>query len=330
MAYLPFADLKISLTTILLTGLIIGVFKGAFGKPANAVIVPALSILGLPISISVSTGAGICFSRTSLAVFNLAPEYPALKRVGVVTGIIGLPAVYLGFKTHLLLAGTAFGKAAILMVYAAVLLCAAVVLFRQWGFFNRNDYYDEAPFPPFGLNWKYPLAVPGGSGQRHITLSRIALTGFILGTATGFLGLGAGILGTPLYMYILGLPPKNAAATDSIAMLIISAATLLAYASAGRVELMAVAVLAAAIALGSRIGMLLPGEINHSHARLAFAVLLVIGGMSAALSLREPALSRFVISAAGLALCIVMAVFSAVSEKLLDQEKRVTRNKNLV
>ncbi|MFZ5651710.1 MAG: sulfite exporter TauE/SafE family protein [Bacillota bacterium] len=330
MAYLPFGDMDLSLTTILLTGMIIGVFKGAFGKLANILIVPYLSILGLPISISVSTGAGVCLGRTSLSVFTFGPEYTALKRVGVVTGILGLPGVYLGLKIHLLLAGAAFANTAILLIYSGILLCAAAVLFRQWSFFQRNDYYDEAPFPPFGLNWRFPLAVPGGSGLSHITLSRVALTGFLLGIATGFLGLGAGILGIPLFMYILGLPPKNAAATDSISMLIISSGTLLAYAAAGRAEPIAIAALVAAVTLGNRIGLLLPGEINHSHARLAFAMLLAIGGLSAAFSLNDSALSRVVVSVAGLALCIVMAVFSALSGKVLDQEKRVARNKNLV
>ncbi|MFZ5647506.1 MAG: sulfite exporter TauE/SafE family protein [Bacillota bacterium] len=330
MTYLPFADTNISLIAIFMAGLIIGVFKGVFGKLANIIIVPALSILGLPISISVSTGVGVSLGRTSLSIFAMDPERPAFRRAGLVAGIIGLPGAYWGLRLHLLLADTAYGNAAILLVYASILLCAATVLFRQWYFFHRNDYYDEAPFPPFGLNWRFPLAVPGGSGLNHITLTRVALTGLLLGIATGFIGLGAGILGIPLFMYILGLPPKNAAATDSIAMLIISSGTLLSYASAGRVELITVLALVVAVALGNRIGSLLPGEVSLSHARLAFAILLATAGISAALSLGNTALSLIIITVAGFALCIFAAVFSAVSERILDQEKRVARNKNLV
>lgn len=330
MLYSSLADINISLTTIFLAGLIIGIFSGAFGKLAGIIIVPALNIIGLPISISVSSGAGICFGSASLSLFSPSPAQPGLRRVGITAGIIGLPGVYIGLRLHLLMVENALATPVILLVYSAMLLCASVVLYRQWIFFQRNDYFEEAPFPPFGLNWKIPLAVPGGSGLKFITLSRVALTGLLLGIASGFLGLGAGILGIPLFMYIMGLPPKNSLATDSIAMLIISAGTLLSYAAAGRVEFTTVFILAGAVTLGSRIGSILPGEINLSHARLAFALLLALYSLSSALALHNAAASRVIVLAAGLALCALIAVFSAVSERTPYQEKGVARNKNIV
>lgn len=315
MIYLPFADISINTMTIFVIGLMAGIIEGIFGNPANLLVVPALSIFGLPLSISASTNVGQSFGRTSVFIFK--GNSSAFRRIGVVAGIAGLPGVFLGFKAHLFVTQTGFGRDIFLTFHVALLLLAAVALYRQWSFFNRNHYYDDAPFPPFGLNWRFPLAVPGGSGLNCITLARVSLVGFLLGAGTGFLGLGAGVLGIPLFMYILGLPLKNAAATDAVSMLIIGSGALLCYAAAGRVEFTAVLILLAAVILGSRIGSLLPGEIHLSHAKLAFSLLLAVAAICAAVtvSLDELIAPRAVMFISGSAFCVTLAVFSLVPEK---------------
>jgi len=321
MSYLPFAEVNVNLITIFIAGLTVGILKGIFGTLANIFIVPALNIFGLPLSISVSTSAGYSFGRSSLSIFNSNEKWPAFRRVGMVAGITGLPGAFLGFKIHLWISETLWGSKLLLLIYFALLLSAGIVLIRQWFFFNRHHYYDDAPFPVFGLGWRYPLAVPGGSGLKHITLRRVIFTGFSLGTATGFLGLGAGILGVPLFMYVLGIPPRNAVPTDSVAMLLISAGTFLCYASAGRVELTAVLILIVAVGLGNGIGTLLPKEINLGHARLAFALLLAVAAFSTAAGLNNLISSRVALSIAGSSLCVFLIVYSLIPDKAITGKK---------
>ena len=328
MAYLPFADVNINLITIFLAGLTVGILKGTFGTLANIVIVPVLNIFGLPLSISVSTSAGYSFGRSSLSLFNNNPEWPALRRVGMVAGIAGLPGVFLGFKIHMLTMETFLGSKLLLLIYFTLLLFAVIALIRQWSFFNRHHYYDDAPFPAFGLGWRFPLAVPGGSGLKHITLCRVALTGFLLGTATGFLGLGAGILGVPLFMYILGIPQRNALPTDTVSMLLISSGTFLCYTAVGQVELAPVIILIVAVGLGNGIGALMPGEINLGHARMAFAILLGAIALSTAASINSLISSRIILYVAGSSLFVILIVFSLIPDIILTLEKRVARHKN--
>lgn len=315
MTYLPFADVSINPLTILTIGLMVGIFESVFGTLANLLIVPALSIFGLPLSIAASTSTGKSFGQTSSFLFNGNKDGLALRRVGAVAGIAGVPGVLLGFKAHLLLVQNGSGGDLFRLFYVALLLSASVVIFRQWNFFNRNDYYEDAPFPPFGLNWKFPLAVPGGSGLTHITPARVALVGFLLGAGTGMSGLGAGVLGIPLFMYALGLPFKNAAATDSVAMLAIGSATLLCYATAGLVEFSAVLILLASVTIGSRIGSLFPGELNLSHAKLGFSLLLAVSAICMAISLEGSISPRPIMFLAGATFCASLAVFSLVPEK---------------
>lgn len=315
MVYLPFADISINAMTIFVIGLMAGIMEGVFGSLASLLVVPALSIFGLPFSISASTNLGQSFGRNSFFIFKGSPS--AFRRIGVVAGIAGLPGVFLGFRSHLYIAQTGMGRDLFLAIQAVLLLSAAVALYRQWSFFNRNHYYDDAPFPAFGLNWRFPLAIPGGSGLNCITLARVSLVGLLLGAATGFLGLGAGVLGVPLFMYILGLPLKNAAATDTVSMLIIASGALLCYAAAGRVEFAAVLILLAAVVLGSRIGSLLPGEIHLSHAKLAFSLMLAVAAVCAAMAAGLDRLTapRAVLFIAGSAFCATLAVLSLVPER---------------
>ncbi|MFZ5634343.1 MAG: sulfite exporter TauE/SafE family protein [Bacillota bacterium] len=317
MSYLPLADISINLTTIFTIGLMVGILGGVFGTLANLLVVPVLSIFGLPLPISAGANVGQSFGRTSLSIFTVGPDPLAFRRVGIVSGIIGLPGVFLGVKLNLLLMGTGTGNTVIYLCYIALLLSAAVVIFRQWHYFNRNDYYDDAPFPPFGLNWRFPLAIPGEAGMKHITLVRISLAGLLLGAATGFLGLGAGVLGIPLFMYILGLPAQSAAATDTVAMLVIGSGTIFGYASAGRVELMVVLALLAAVTLGNRIGSVLPGELNLGHARLAFSLLLAITALSVAVGLNSVFFSHVIMSVSGLGFCLAVVIFSLIQAHVM-------------
>ncbi|MHB8917897.1 MAG: sulfite exporter TauE/SafE family protein [Desulfocucumaceae bacterium] len=315
MTYLPFADISFNTTTIFIIGLMVGIIEGVFGTLANLAVVPALGIFGLPLSVSASTNVGHTFGRASLFIYTGNKNRLALCRTGTLTGIFGLPGAYLGFKFHLYLINTGFGEIVIKLLYVVILLSASAVLFRQWIFFNRYHFYDDAPFPPFGLHWKFPLAIPGGSGSR-ITLARVVPVGFILGVATGLLGLGAGILGVPLFMYILGLSSKNAAATDSVAMLIIGSGTLFIYAAAGRVEFLAVLILLGAVSLGSHIGKLLPGELNLGHAKLAFSSMLSIAAVAVALSLAGINLSRMVMFTCGLIFCSSLIIYPLIQESI--------------
>lgn len=325
MLYLHLAGVYINPVILFIASLAVGIAGGVFGNMANFVIVPILSILGLPPSISAGSGTGLYFGRASLSIFNLGGERLAFMRAAMTAGLAGLPGVLLGFKLHTLLLATSFGPAFLTLCYSVILLAGSIFVFRQWVYFNRNDYYDDNPFPSFGLGWKYPLAIPGGSGLNHITLPRVTAVGLVLGIAAGFLGLGAGMLGVPLYMYILGLPRENAMATDTITMAIIGCGAFLSFASSGRMEFLVALVLIIGVTLGFHIGSTLPGELNQSHARLAFSMALSIVALTCVINLLNPTLAGIIISAAGLTLCTFLTVYSMLSEESPVPEKKPFR-----
>ncbi|MFZ5642981.1 MAG: sulfite exporter TauE/SafE family protein [Bacillota bacterium] len=330
MLFLPFADTSVNLLTIFTIGLIAGVTGGVFGNFANSAIVPVLHIFGLPLPISVSAGASLDFGRTSLSFITGRDDRLAYRRIGITSGLIGLLGVYLGFKLHMILKETSYGTAFIEMCYPLILMAGAVTVFLQWKYFNRNHYYDVAPFPAFGLNWRFPLAIPGGSGLSRVTVSRITLVGMLLGITTGMLGLGAGVLGISLFMYILGLPPENATATDAIAMSLIGSGTIFLYAAAGQAEFLLILILILAVTVGCHIGAALPGEMNQSHARLLFSASLAIVALAALLRPYSATVSGLVIQLTGIALCGFIIINSLFTQRVVAREKRAAHNRNPV
>jgi uncharacterized membrane protein YfcA len=330
MIHLHFADVLINPIIIFMAGLTVGIAGGVFGNAANFVVVPILNILGLPLTISAGSGSGLHFGRASLSIFKRDSGKLAFKRAGIFAGIVGLPGVYIGFKLHVLFTATTYGTTFILFCYAIILFALAASVFKQWLYFNRNDYYDSDPLPLLGLRWRFPLSIPGGSGLDHITLPRVAAVGICLGITAGFLGLGPGMLGVPLYMYILGLPRENALATDAVTMTLIGSGTLLCYALAGRMEFLIVILLITAVSIGFHFGSILPGELNHSHARLAFSITLTVVALALLLSIFSPITAEIIISAASISLCAFLTVYSMISDKaLLTEKDSLSRRKTL-
>ena len=103
----------------------------------------------------------------------------------------------------------------------------------------------------------------------------IAFTGFLLGTASGMLGLGGGVLLVPVLMYGFGISLRNAAGTGVLLLFVTVAAGTVEYTARGRVNLP----LAMAILMGSSIGAQLGALTTHSmpnrRLRLVFALLLL-------------------------------------------------------
>lgn len=277
--FLPLADIFINPALIFLTGLLVGIFSRYTGTGATILMYPALLALGLPPTYS--AGAGLCanYSRTAISLFDHKNLRGAMRRVALVSGLFALPGVFAGHKLLLHLNSTGAGRNILYLCYGVAVLVFAFSLYRRWAYHHRHGHEMNNPLPPLGMGWKHPLVPPGSVGKNFITVGRVIIVGITTGSLCGFMGLGAGLVGVPLYMYVLGLPASVAIATDIAAMLIIAPATLLVYALGGHIELIMALILLAGSVLGRGAGMLFTaaGRIGKgllSMAALAIAAIL--------------------------------------------------------
>lgn len=276
MSFLPLADIYINPATLLIVGLCAGMLAGCFGSAANLMVVPLLNAFGIPLIYAGGTSIGQGFGSSSLYYLNGGRSPDSLRRVGLAVGIFGLPGVYAGRTLFIFLSDHRADIFITNFCYLTLLLAASYYIFRQWLSYTQLGYFEDNPLPPFGMRWRYPLAPPGAMGLDFITVGRVGAVGALLGLATGFLGLGATALATPLFMYVLGLPSAIAASTSLIAVIIINGGGLISYSLAGKVEPVSVLVMLSAAVAGNRIAALLPAEVKWGHFRLGFSLLLAI------------------------------------------------------
>lgn len=275
MSLFPVVDI-LNPIVLLATGLCAGMLSGCFGPAANLMVVPFLNIFGLPLTWAGGINLGQSFGGSLVDILTGGMNKVAMRRVGLVVGIFGLPGIFAGRAFFLFLADRRADTTATNFLYLILLLVAAYSVFRQWRSFMRLGYFEDNPLPPFGMRWRHLLTPPGAMGLDFITVGRVASVGTLLGLATGFLGLGATVLAIPLFMYVLGLPAAIASSTSLISVAIINGAGMISFSSAGGMKPATVLLVLGAAILGNKIVALLPEEIKWGHSRLAFSMLLAM------------------------------------------------------
>src|SRR3954454_6098013 len=110
------------------------------------------------------------------------------------------------------------------------------------------------------------------------TVMLVLLVGLLIGTVSGMVGIGGGVLVIPVLMFGFGFTQAKANGT-SMAMLLppIGVFAVLSYWRAGNIDFRIAAVLAVGFAAGAYVGARLvnSGRINPTALRVLFAVLLL-------------------------------------------------------
>ncbi|KJS14596.1 MAG: hypothetical protein VR69_17060 [Peptococcaceae bacterium BRH_c4b] len=314
MLNIPLAGASINAVHLFTAGICVGILCRCYGLAANIIMVPLLYLFGLPVAHAAGINITQSFGRSLVAMSGEGMHNGGLRRVGLVTGLAGLPGVAAGRSFYLFLSGQGVTITAVHLTYIVLSLLVAGSIIRHWYSFARQGYFEDNPLPPFGLKWRYPLAVPGAAGLKFITLGRVTAVGLILGFATGYIGLGAAVTAIPLFMYVLGLSAAVAAATSILPVLIIDSAGMVGYALDGKLELVPVMVVLVAVFIGDKIGLSIPPEVKWNHTRLVFASLLLITAASIPASIWWTGkIAGMVIVAACLALIGITAIMSVIS-----------------
>jgi uncharacterized membrane protein YfcA len=104
---------------------------------------------------------------------------------------------------------------------------------------------------------------------------RVALVGAVAGLTSGLFGVGGGIVLVPALIALAGFEPKLATGTSLTAIVPISLAGAVGYATAGEVDWPAAALVAAGALAGAVVGTHLLRRIDPSTLQRLFAVLMV-------------------------------------------------------
>ena len=109
---------------------------------------------------------------------------------------------------------------------------------------------------------------------------RYALIGLVAGFFSALFGVGGGIIVVPLLILAASFAPRPAMATSLAAIGVIAAVGALSYGLRGEVVLSAAALVGLPAAIGAVAGTALQQRIDNRRLGLAFAVLLVVIGIT--------------------------------------------------
>lgn len=227
----------------------VGFLGSLTGLGGASILVPVLSLLGVPLKeaiasgmvavIATSSGAAVGHLREGIADLKVAIYLQVFTIVGAIVGAsitTVLPAVYLYF------------------FFAAFLMTSFLRLRRRvprritgdrqdpvaaW-LGLRGSYYDEALRAH--VPYRVQHALLGGSGM------------FVAGLAAGMLGIGAGAFKVTVQEHVLRIPPKVSSATSNFIIGMTALGGVSVYLASGLLNLTLMAPMAAGTAIGAIAG----------------------------------------------------------------------------
>lgn len=260
-----------NIAALLALSVAVGFLGSLTGLGGASILVPILSLLGVPLKeaiasgmvavIATSSGAAVGHLREGIADLKVAMYLQVFTIAGAIVGAsitTVIPAVYLYF------------------FFAAFLLTSFLRLRRgvprritgerqdpvaAW-LGLRGSYYDEAlqAHVPYGIQ----RALLGGGGM------------FVAGLAAGMLGIGAGAFKVTVQEHVLRIPPKVASATSNFIIGMTALGGVSVYLASGLLNLTLMAPMAAGTAIGAIAGGRALNRLSDRALRVLFYLVISI------------------------------------------------------
>jgi uncharacterized protein len=278
----------VSLSELALVGLFIGYVAGMFGVGGGFLLTPML-IYVFDIPAPIAVGSALCQKcGTSIASFlkyrHLRRGDPHIDLVMVGGSLIGVDAGtrVLGYLSELgdwqIGSGPRVPAVNVVLDVLFILLLSAVAAytFREaWRARLQVVPRGDRTIPgPLVTRVRIPPYVDlPAVGLSQVSVPMLAYLGFVLGAASGLMGIGGGVLFMPVLLYGFGLSARNAAGTGVLLLFVTVVVGTFEQALQGYVNLeLALAILVGS-SIGSQLGAMTTHYLRNRTLRMIFAVL---------------------------------------------------------
>jgi uncharacterized membrane protein YfcA len=299
----------VSLPALIGVGLLVGYIAGMFGVGGGFLLTPVLiSVFGVPPPVAVGSALSQTCG-TSIASFlkyrHLKRGEPRMDLVMIGGSLMGVDAgtrllVYLSHQAPLRLpSGRALPAVAMVLdLLFLVLLCfiAFFTFSEAWRARRNPAVHGDVTLPgPLVTRVRVPpyIDLPN-VGLAQVSVPLLAYLGFLVGAASGLMGIGGGVLFMPILLYGFGFSARNAAGTGILVLFVTAVVGTIEQALQGYVALkLAIAVLIGS-SIGAQLGALTTHALPNRVLRLLFAglvgtaAILVAWHLMGLLGLRAP------------------------------------------
>jgi len=264
--------MSLDVVTIVLTSAFAGFLGSLIGLGGGAIVIPILSILGVPLKqaiansmitlIATSSGSASAYVRERLTNIKAAMYLEIFTVIGAIVGAtitLLVPSKYLYFFFAAFLSSSFYGIGRKMLTSTPRDGIRQDKLSRWLEL--EGAYYDESLDKE--VSYKIARAYLGGPAM------------MIAGLAAGMLGIGAGAFKVAIHELILKMPPKVSSATSNFIIGMTALAGSTVFIASGLVNV----VLAGSIAVGATIGSLagsrLLPKMSDKTIRMLFLAVLI-------------------------------------------------------
>ena len=248
-------------------GALIGLALGILGGGGSILTVPIfVYVLGFDAKEAIALSLAVVGATSAFGALAHGREGNVNLRVALIFGVFAMAGTYGGARLAVFFSGSAQ-----LLLFAAVMLAAAVFMFRKPR--GRGAAEAESAAPGDGS---------GEGGAVRMSAGRIAVIaveGIAVGILTGLVGVGGGFLIVPALVLLGGLEMKHAVGTSLLVIAMKSAAGFYGYLGQVEVPWGFLAGFTAVSVVGIVVGTRLVRHVSQGALRRAFAVFLVVMGV---------------------------------------------------
>lgn len=263
-----------------LFGAIAGFFGGMLGVGGGVIIIPLLILL---FDLEARQAVGTSLVMIVFTALSATFAYDRQKRIDWKIGLTGatvtVPAAVIGAYATKLVSS----KSLTVILGATLFLIAVTMLGRSFRMFpsRKSDAANgiEADSKPTRKVWNRRIVDAAGRVFEYDARISSGLTLlFLAGLASGFLGIGGGLIVVPVLAVVIGLPMHIAVATSMLTMILTSISGISAHVILGNVLIDYAIPIVMGIVLGAQLGATAAKRLRSTSLERAFALaVLAIG-----------------------------------------------------
>ncbi len=254
-------------------GFLVGIIASIAGIGGGIIIVPLLTILFrfVPQHAVGTSLASIIFTALASS-FSYARQKRIFFRTGLWLAVTTVPGAYVGAYLTTIVSARHLS-----LIFGLFLLAVSLrmILAKRPGQVGLV----ENSLPATAAFSVGHLLPPERSDSELVRTARLIVPGvglsFFAGVASGFLGIGGGVLGVPIMNLAMHLPIHYATATSMFTMILTSASGVAKHSLAGHVHWGPALLLALGTIFGARLGADISRRISGAALSLIFGLLLL-------------------------------------------------------
>ncbi|HSA98982.1 MAG TPA: sulfite exporter TauE/SafE family protein [Candidatus Nitrosotenuis sp.] len=228
---------------LILLGFVAGIVGSIIGLGGGIIVVPVMTILGFPHTVSSSSSLFAAFSNSIASSVSYARQKRIEYKLGLKLGLLSIPGTILGAFISSDASPSTFK-----ILFGIVMIASCLYLFLKRGMESRSA----------DMTKKMLVASSGIS--------------FFAGILSSFFGIGGGIIFVPLMILGIGISVKHATATSQLILMFSSASGMIAHSMLGHADFSYALLLGVGAFGGGLVGARLSVDLKENSIKIMICV----------------------------------------------------------